>query len=95
MTYTLTVFAKFQNLLTTPNSTTELETLHDITEPQEVIDKPVESAKKSEMNFNVDKCSVMHIGHNNIHGNCSMSNQLLPTTGLESSSPTITNKEML
>ena len=32
------------------------------------------------MNFNVDKCSVIHIGHNNMQGNYNISNQLLPTT---------------
>ena len=31
------------------------------------------------MSFNIDKCSVMHIGHNNIQG-YNMSNQQLPTT---------------
>ena len=32
------------------------------------------------MNFNVDKCSVMHIGRNNMQGNYNMYNQQLPTT---------------
>ena len=32
------------------------------------------------MRFNVDKCSVMHIGHNNMKSNYNMSNQQLPTT---------------
>ena len=32
------------------------------------------------MNFNVDKCSVMHIGHNNMQGNYNMFNQHLPIT---------------
>ena len=32
------------------------------------------------MNFNVDKCSVMQIGHNNMQRNNNMSNQQLPTT---------------
>ena len=32
------------------------------------------------MRFNVDKCSVMHIGHNNMQSNYNMSNQQLPTT---------------
>ena len=32
------------------------------------------------MSFNVDKCSVMHIGHNNMQSNYNMSNQQLPTT---------------
>ena len=37
-------------------------------------------ANKWQMSFNVDKCSVMHIGHNNMQSNYIMSNQLLPTT---------------
>ena len=32
------------------------------------------------MNFNVDKCSVMPIGHNNMQCNYHMPNQQLPTT---------------
>ena len=32
------------------------------------------------MSFNVYKCSVMHIGLNNMQSNCNMSNQQLPTT---------------
>ena len=32
------------------------------------------------MNFNVDKCSVMHIRHNDVQGNYNMSSQQLPTT---------------
>ena len=31
------------------------------------------------MSLNVDKCSVMHIGHNNMQSNYNMSNQELPT----------------
>ena len=32
------------------------------------------------MKFNVDKCAVMHIGHNNINGNYTMTNQQLQVT---------------
>ena len=32
------------------------------------------------MSFNVDKCPVMHIGHNNMQSNHNMSKQQLPTT---------------
>ena len=32
------------------------------------------------MSFNVDKCHVMHIGHNNMQSNNNMYNQQLPTT---------------
>ena len=51
-----------------------------IMEQQEDIDKLVEWENKWSMNFNVEKCSVMHIGHNNMQGNYNMSNQQLPTT---------------
>ena len=33
-----------------------------------------------QMNFNADKCSVMHVEHNNMEGNYTISNQQLPTT---------------
>ena len=51
----------------------------DIMELQEDIDKLVEWANKWQMSFNVDKCSVMHIGHNNMQSNSysNMSNQQL------------------
>ena len=52
----------------------------DITELQEDINKLAEWANKLKMNFSVDKCSVMHIGHNNMQGNNNMSNQQLLTT---------------
>ena len=37
-------------------------------------------ANKWQMSFNIDKCSVMHIGHNNMQSNYNMSNQQLPKT---------------
>ena len=49
-------------------------------ELQEDINKLVEWANKWQMNFNADKCSVMHMGHNNVQSNYNMSNQYLPTT---------------
>ena len=52
----------------------------DIMELQEDINKLVELANKWQMSFNVDKCSVMHIGHNNMQSNYNVSNQQLPTT---------------
>ena len=52
---------------------------YDIMELQEDINKLVEWANKWQMSFNVDKCSVMHIGHN-MKNNYNMSNQQLPTT---------------
>ena len=47
-------------------------------ELQEDINKLVEWANKWEMSFNVDKCSMMHIGHNNMQSNYNMTNQELP-----------------
>ena len=41
----------------------------DITELQEDINKLIEWATNRQMSFNVDKCSVMHIGHNNRQSN--------------------------
>ena len=52
----------------------------DIMGLQEDINKLVGWTNKWQMNFNVDKCSVMHFGHNNIQSNYNMSNQQLPTT---------------
>ena len=52
----------------------------DTMELQEDINKLVESANKWQMSFNVDKCSVMLIGHNNMQCNYNISNQQLPTT---------------
>ena len=52
----------------------------DIMELQEDINKLVGWANKWQMSFNVDKCSVMHIEHNNMQSNYNMSDQQLPTT---------------
>ena len=52
----------------------------DIMELQEEINKLVEWANKCRMSLNVDKCSVMHIGHNNMQTNYNMYNQQLLTT---------------
>ena len=52
----------------------------DIMELLEDINKLVEWANKWQMSFNVDKCSVMHIGHNKMQRNYNMSNQQLQTT---------------
>ena len=61
---------------------------------QEDINKLVESANKWQINFNVDKCSVMHIGHNNIQGNYNMSNQQLPTTDQQLDQGIIITKDL-
>ena len=47
----------------------------DLMELQEDIINLVEWANWWQMNLNVDKCSLMHIGHNNMQGNYNMSNQ--------------------
>ena len=53
----------------------------DIMELQEDINKLGELANKWQMSFNVDKCSVMHIGGQLARPiNYNMSNQQLPTT---------------
>ena len=49
-------------------------------ELQEDINKLVEWAIKWQMSFNVDKCSVMHIGHNNMQSNYNICNQQLSIT---------------
>ena len=51
-----------------------------IADLQEDINKLVEWANEWQMNLNVYKCSVMHIGRNNMQDNNNMSNQELPTT---------------
>ena len=51
----------------------------EIMEQQEVTNKLVEWENKCQMGFNVDKCSVMNIGHNNMQSNYNMSNQQLQT----------------
>ena len=53
---------------------------YHIMELQEDINKLVELANKWQMSFNIDKCSVMHIGHNNMQWSYNMSNQQLSTT---------------
>ena len=46
---------------------------HDyVMEVQEDIIKLVVWANKWQMSFNIDKCSVMHIGHNNMQSNYNM-----------------------
>ena len=52
----------------------------DVMELREDVNKLVECANKWQMSFNIDKCSVMHIRHNNTKNNYNMSNQQLLTT---------------
>ena len=47
------------------------------------------------MSFNVDKCSVMHIGHNNMQNNYNMSNQQLPTTDQQRDPGIIITKDLI
>ena len=46
------------------------------------------------MNFNVDKCYVMHIGHNNMQITYNMSNQQLPTTDQQQDLGIIITKDL-
>ena len=52
----------------------------EVLELQEDLQRLADWAKKWQMNFNVDKCAVIHIGHNNIQQNCTMTNQQLIAT---------------
>ena len=54
--------------------------MESLMELQEDINKLVDWANNSQMSCNVNKCSVMNIGHNNMQVNYNMSNQQLPTT---------------
>ena len=63
-------------------------------ELQEDINKLVEWANKWQVSLNVDKCSVMHIGHNNMKSNYNMSNQQLPTTDQQRDLGIISTKDL-
>ena len=63
-------------------------------ELQEDSNKLAEWANKCQMNFNVDKFYVMHIGHNNMQGNYNMSNQQLPTTDQQKDLGIIITKDL-
>ena len=52
----------------------------EVLELQEDLTRLVDWANTYQMNFNIDKCSVMNIGHNNIHHNNTMANQQLIAT---------------
>ena len=65
-----------------------------IMELQEDIKKLVEWANKWQMSFNVDKCSVMHIGHNNMQSNYKMSNQQFPTANQQRDLGIIITKDL-
>ena len=52
----------------------------DIIELQEDINKLEDWVNKWQMKFNVGKCAVMYIGHDNLNDNYTMSNQQLPTS---------------
>ena len=66
----------------------------DIMGQNEDINKLVEWANKWQMNFNVDKCSVMNIGHNNMQSNYTLSNQQLPTTDQQQDLGIIITKDL-
>ena len=67
----------------TPNSTTKARHPDNIIELQEDINKLEDWANKWQIKFNVDEFAVMRIGHNNINGNYTMTNQQLPVTELQ------------
>ena len=77
-----------------PNFCHRARNTDDIMELQKDINKLVEWANKRKMSFNVDKCSVMHIGHNNMQSNYNMSNQQLPTTDQQQDLGIIITKEL-
>ena len=58
------------------------------------INKLVEWANKWQVSLNVDKCSVMHIGHNNMKSNYNMFNQQLPTTDQQRDLGIISTKDL-
>ena len=66
----------------------------DIMELQEDISTLVEWANRWQMNFNVDKFSMMHIGHNNMQGNYNMSNQQLQATDQQQDLGIIITKDL-
>ena len=66
----------------------------DVTELQEYINKLVEWANKWQMSFSVDKCSVVHIGHNDMQSNYNISNQQLPTTDQQQDLGIIITKDL-
>ena len=66
----------------------------DIMEQQEDINKHVELANKWHMSFNMHKCSVMHIRHNNVQINYNKSNQQLPTADQQRYLGIISTKEL-
>ena len=48
-------------------------------ELQEDLNRLVDFANTWQMNFNVDKCAIMHIGHSSIQHNYTMANNLIAT----------------
>ena len=52
----------------------------EVLELQEDLNRLVDWANIWQMNFNIDKCAVMHIGHNNIQHIYTMANQQLIAT---------------
>ena len=66
----------------TPNFATELETLMTSWNYRMISINLLSGRTSGPLlrHFNVDKCSVMRIGYNNMKSNYNMSNQQLPTT---------------
>ena len=66
----------------------------DIMELQEDIKKLVQCSNKWQMSFNIEKCFVMHLGHNTMQSNYKMSNQQLPTTDQQRDQGIVINKDL-
>ena len=49
----------------------------EVLELQEDLNRLVDWANTRQINFNIDKCAVMHIGHNNVQHNYTMVTQQL------------------
>ena len=64
----------------TQNSVNSSRNPEEVLELQQDLNKLVDWANTWQMNINIDKCAVMHIGHNNIQHNYRMANQQLIAT---------------
>ena len=78
MTQTMAQSAKYPNLLMTQNSVTAQDTLMRFLNYKRT--SSWLTANTWQMNFNIDKCARMHIGHSNIEENCTKVNQQLRST---------------
>ena len=75
----------------TTNSATKQNAHGDIIELQEDINKQDGWSNKWQMKYKIGQYAVMHIRHNNINGNYTMTNQQLPVTEQQRDRGIITN----